>query len=61
MVRHVPGKLDALIGADNGMLEMGSFDADAFNQALRLDGLVVHVNQLILEGRGTGVNDKNFH
>ena len=39
----------------------GALDADALHKALRLDGLVVHVDQLVLEGRRAGIDDKNFH
>ena len=53
--------VDDLAGGGHGLLEVGAADADALDQALRLDGLVVHVDQLELQGRGTGVDDQNFH
>ena len=43
------------------MGELAGIHADALGQTLGDDQLSVHVDQLILEGRGTGVDDENFH
>ena len=61
VVLHVAGKLNHLVGAEYGLLEVRTFDADALDQTLRLDGLVVHVDELELQGRRASVDDQNLH
>ena len=61
VVLHVAGELDHLIGAQHSLLEVRALDADALDQALRLDGLVVHVDELELQGGRASVDDQNLH
>ena len=61
VILHVAGELDHLVRAQHGLLEVRAFDADALNQALRLDGLVVHVDELELQGGRASVDDQNLH
>ena len=61
VVGHVAGELDHLVALGNGLLEVGALDADALDKALRLDRLILHVDQLELQGRRTGVDDQNLH
>ena len=61
VVLHVAGKLNHLVGAEYGLLEVRAFDADALDQTLRLDGLVVHVDELELQGGRASVDDQNLH
>ena len=51
VVLHVAGELNHLVGAQHSLLEVRALDADALDQALGLDGLVVHVDQLDTSGR----------
>ena len=44
-----------------GDVGLGIHGADALDEALGDDGLVVHVDHLILQGGGAGVDDQNFH
>ena len=44
-----------------GDVGLGVHGADALDEALGDDGLVVHVDHLILQGGGAGVDDQNFH
>ena len=41
--------------------QLAALDADALHQTLGDDGAVVHVDQLVLQGRRTGVDNQNFH
>ena len=43
------------------MGELAGIHADALGQTLGDDQLGVHIDQLELQGRGTGVDDENFH
>ena len=61
VVLHVTGELNHLVGAKHSLLEVRAFDADALDQTLRLDGLVVHVDELELQGGRASVDDQNLH
>ena len=61
VVGHVAGELDDLVTLGHGLLEVGALDADALDKALRLDGLVIHVDELELQGGRASVDDQNLH
>ena len=49
------------LSADERRVLQVTVDADALAQALREDGLGLHIDELILEGGASGVDDQNFH
>ena len=49
-----------LAADERGVLQV-TVDADALAQALGQDGLGLHVDELVLQGRASGVDDQNFH
>ena len=51
---------DGLAADERGVLEV-AVDADALAQTLGQDVFGLHVDQLILQGRAAGIDDKNFH
>jgi len=51
---------DGFAADERGVLQM-AVEADALAQALGQDVLGLHVDQLILQGRAAGIDDKNFH
>ena len=51
---------------ENGLAVLGlvlqmAVDADTLAEPLRQQGLIVHIQQLILQRGAAAVNDKNFH
>ena len=51
---------DRLAADERGVLEV-AVDADALAQTLGQNVFGLHVDQLILQGRAAGIDDKNFH
>ena len=51
---------DRLAADERGVLEV-TVDADALAQTFGQDVFGLHVDQLILQGRASGIDDKNFH